>query len=100
MTDEKKENHKETEQLKIDFTTFISSLYMSAIVSMGLMPDPVTKEKKKNLNFSQQTIEILQILKEKTKGNLSEQEDKFLSDCIYNLMMQYVEAAKGEENRS
>jgi len=82
--------------MKIDFKTFISSLYMSALVSMGIMPDPITKEKRKNLSFAQETIDILQMLKEKTKGNLDESENRFLEECIYNLMLQYVEAAKGE----
>lgn len=86
------------ENKKIDFKTFISSLYVSALVSMGILPDPITKEKRKNLNFAQETIEILNILKEKTRGNLTEDENKFLEDCIYNLMMQYVNAAKEEGN--
>lgn len=95
MLEEKISNNNiQKEAGKIDFKTFISSLYMSSIVSMGLVPDPLTKENKKNLEFARETIEILQILKEKTKGNLSEDEDKFLSECIYNLMMKYVEVTK------
>lgn len=88
------DNNIQKEAVKIDFKTFISSLYMSAIVSMGLMPDPLAKERRKNLEFARETIEVLQILKEKTKGNLSEDEDKFLSECIYDLMMKYVEVTK------
>ncbi|MGB9599035.1 MAG: DUF1844 domain-containing protein [Myxococcota bacterium] len=86
------------ENTEIDFKAFVGSLYMSAIVSLGIIPDPITKEKRKNLNFTQETIEILKILKEKTKGNLTEDESKFLDECIYNLMLQYVETAKGAGN--
>jgi hypothetical protein len=98
MADEK--TNSQSSQMKIDFKTFVSSLYVSAIVAMGILPDPLTKEKKKNLSFAQETIEILQMLKEKTKGNLDDSESKFLEESIYNLMLQYVEAAKGDKNQN
>lgn len=81
---------------KINFKSFIGSLYMSAVVSLGLIPDPVTNEKRTNLQFAQETIEILKMLQEKTRGNLSEDENMFINDCIYKLMFQYVEVVKNE----
>ncbi len=93
-----KDNNADTNNSKekINFKSFTGSLYMSAVVSLGLVPDPITNEKRTNLPFAQETIEILKMLKEKTRGNLSEDENIFIDDCIYKLMLQYVEVAKNE----
>ncbi len=96
MSDTDNRTKSEAETKKIDFGSFIASLYMSALVSLGMIADPITKEKRKNLQFAQETIEILKILQDKTKGNLTEDEKKFLDDCVYKLMLAYVEAAKEE----
>lgn len=91
--------NKESER-KIDFKSFVASLYMGGIVSLGITPDPLTKEIRKNPEFTQETIEILKILKDKTKGNLTDEEALFLDDCIYKLMMSFVEVMKNEGNKS
>lgn len=93
---EKENNANNNSDSKINFKAFTGSLYMSAIVSLGIIPDPITNEKRVNTAFAQETIEVLKMLKEKTRGNLSEEENRFLDDCIYKLMMQYVEVVKKE----
>lgn len=100
MSNNTSENTNKNSEKKIDFKAFIGSLFLSALVSLGVIPDPLTNEKRKNLQFAQETIEILKILKEKTKGNLTEDESKHLDECIYKLMLSYVEAAKEEGKKS
>lgn len=99
MSDKENEIKIESRDNKLDFQSFTGSLYMSALVSLGIIADPITNQKRKNLQYAQETIEILKMLKEKTKGNLTELESNFLSDCIYKLMLAYVESAKEEEKK-
>ena len=79
---------------QIDFVTFILSLASSVQVHMGLMPNPGTGKMEKNLSLAKQTIDILGVLQEKTKGNLSPEEDKLLEGILYELRMKYVELNK------
>jgi len=67
---------KETEPFQVDFSTFIMSLTSSAFYHLGDMPDPSTGKKEVNLPAVQQTIDMLIMLREKTKGNLKEDEKK------------------------
>ncbi|MGD9578807.1 MAG: DUF1844 domain-containing protein [Syntrophorhabdus sp.] len=77
----------------LNFSTFILSLTTSALVCLGELPDPITKEKTKNLALAQQTISIIEILKEKTAGNLTEDEENLLGTVLYDLRMKYVQSA-------
>ena len=75
---------------EINFATFVVSLNSSALVALGLVPDPVTKNTSKNLALAKQTIDILGMLKEKTKGNLNSDEENMLKSVLYDLRMMYV----------
>jgi hypothetical protein len=77
----------------LNFSTFILSLTTSALVCLGELPDPIAKEKTMNLPLAQQTISIIEILKEKTKGNLTEDEENLLGTVLYDLRMKYVQSA-------
>ncbi len=72
------------------FSTFVFSLGTSAMVHFGDFPDPVTKKAERNLEAAKQTIDILGILKDKTKGNLSDDEERLLESLLYELRMRYV----------
>jgi len=74
----------------INFSTFIMSLNASALVNFGILEDPVTGKKNASLPVGKQTIDILVMLKEKTSGNLSNDELKMLDSIIYELRMTYV----------
>ena len=74
----------------LDFSTFVFSLGTSAMYHFGDFPDPVTKKAERNLEAAKQTIDILGILKDKTKGNLTEDEDRLLDSLLYELRMRYV----------
>jgi len=76
----------------IDFTTFIFSLSSSAAIHLGLAPHPDRPDCCENLPMAKQTIDILVLLQEKTKGNLTGEEERMLSDILYNLRMAYVDA--------
>ena len=92
QTDSSKE--KETEPFQVDFSTFIMSLTSSAFYRLGDMPDPSTGKKEVNLPAVQQTIDMLIMLREKTKGNLKEDEKKLLEQLVYELQVKYVAKTK------
>ena len=74
----------------MNFSTFVFSLSSSAILHFGEIPDPTSGKKKKNLPMAKQTIDILGMLEEKTKGNLADDESDFLKNILYDLRMRYV----------
>jgi len=75
---------------KINFATFIFSLNSSVLVQLGLIEDPVSGKKTKNLLLAKQTIDILGMLEEKTRGNLTKDEETMLKNILYDLRMIYV----------
>ena len=87
-------NEKEAASSQVDFPTFIMSLSSSAFYHLGDMPDPTTGKKELNLPAVQQTIDMLNMLKAKTKGNLKEDESKLLEQLIYELQVKYVAKSK------
>ncbi len=80
----------ETQMPKIDFATFIFSLNSSALLHLGMVEDPATGKKEKNLIIAKQTIDILGMLADKTKGNLTDDEDKLLRNILHDLRLMYV----------
>ncbi|MCW7754540.1 DUF1844 domain-containing protein [Desulfobotulus sp. H1] len=75
---------------KIDFTTFILSLNASALVHLGVVEDPGTGQRCRNLALAKQTIDILGVLEEKTKGNLKEDEERLFLHLLQDLRLRYV----------
>jgi hypothetical protein len=78
---------------EIDFTHFILSLSSSVLIQLGEIQDPFTQESAKNLPSAKQTIDLIGMLKEKTKGNLTPEEEKVIDYVLYDLRMRYVKAA-------
>jgi len=81
---------KDSQFPKLDFSMFIFSLNSSALVNLGVLDDPATGEKEKNIPVAKQTIDILGMLEEKTRGNLTKQEEDMLKHILYDLRMIYV----------
>lgn len=76
---------------RIDFSTFVLSLGASGMVHLGLMPDAEGGAAgEPNLPLAQQTIDTLQMLLEKTQGNLDEDEGKLIQSVLYELRMGFV----------
>jgi uncharacterized protein DUF1844 len=84
----------ESQLPKIDFSTFIFSLNSSALVHLGLVEDPASGQKIKNLPVAKQTIDILGMLEEKSRGNLTDDEEKLLKNILHDLRMMYVRERK------
>lgn len=83
--------------LLIDFVTLIMSFASASMICMGKIPDPATGTVQKNLSIAKQNIDIISLLMEKTKGNLTQEEDRIIEQILYELRMHYVEAAKGPQ---
>ncbi len=79
---------------EITFSTFIFSLNSSALVHLGMQPDPLTGNKSSNLTLAKQTIDILAMFDEKTKGNLTDDEKRLLTHILYELRLMYVKQTK------
>jgi hypothetical protein len=78
----------------INFSTFIISLSTQALMHLGEMSNPVTGEAEKDMAVAKQTIDIIGMLGEKSKGNLDESEEQLVREVLYNLRMRYVEAVR------
>jgi hypothetical protein len=77
-------------ELEMTFERFMASLYMSAMMQLGLMHEQ-GGQPRVDLIGARQTIDTLSLLSEKTKGNLTSTEENFLQNCLYELRMAYVE---------
>jgi hypothetical protein len=78
---------------RIDFSTFALSLGASALLHLGLAPDPSGEGKgggEVNLPLARQAIDTLEMIQEKTRGNLDEDEAKLLQSLLYELRMNFV----------
>jgi hypothetical protein len=75
---------------EINFATFVVSLNASALLHLGAIEDPTTGKTDKNLPMAKQTIDILNLLEEKTVGNLSKDEENLLKSILYDLRIIYV----------
>ena len=78
---------------EVTFTAFVMSLNTSALFHLGEISDPTTGEKNLDLNLVKHTIDTLQLLEEKTKGNLTDDEQDLLKNALYDLKMRYVAKA-------
>ena len=79
----------------VDFGTFVLSLGSSALVHLGEIQHPETPEAKENMLLARQTIDLLAMLQEKTRGNLTGEETRFLSDLLADLRLKFVERSRG-----
>ena len=78
----------------LDFFNYIASLGFQTMIFLGEMPNPITNKIEKNLKQAKFLIDTLVILRDKTKGNLSKEEDELLNGSIYELQLRYVELSK------
>ena len=80
----------------IDFMTLVVSLSQTALVHLGEAVDPDAKEGERNLPLARQTIDLLGVLQEKTKGNLTGDEERLLDQVLYDLRLRFVELARDD----
>ncbi len=77
-------------EMEMTFERFMASLYMTAMLQLGLMQEE-RGQPRVDLLGARQTVDTLSLLAEKTRGNLTPVEDNFLQNCLYELRMAYVE---------
>lgn len=77
------------------FDLFISGLAMEALTALGDMPHPTTRKQAANPPQARYLIDLLGIIEEKTKGNLSVDEERLLKDTLYQLRMRYLSKTGG-----
>ncbi len=80
----------------LDFNALVLSLGSSVIVHLGEAPDPTSGQKREKPEFqmAQQSIDLLAMLQEKTRGNLTPDEARFLDNMLYDLRMLYVQVSQ------
>jgi len=79
---------------EIDFSTFILSLGSSALIHLGEVPEDDGGTPTPDLPLAKQTIDLLALIQEKTRGNLEDGEEKLLASLLYDLRIKYVDASK------
>lgn len=98
---EKADQEKKTEptvpapkDFKMTFAIFVSSLGMQALAALGELENPLTKKKETDLGQARYMIDIIEILQEKTKNNLTSEESQMMEGLLYQLRMLYVSKTK------
>jgi hypothetical protein len=79
---------------EVNFSSFLLSLSSSVLLHLGEIPEPQSGEKRKDMALAKQSIDILTLLKEKTEGNLTEEEKNLLENLLYDLRMRFVKASE------
>lgn len=78
-----------------DLSTFLISLWTTALYQMGELPDPESGERiEPNLMMARETIETMKMLRQKTEGNLDDEESELFDNLLYELHMRFVEIDK------
>lgn len=85
--------------LDINFSTFIISLSTQALAHLGEIPHPIDDQVAVDLGAAKQLIDILGVLKDKTKGNLDPSESGLLDSVLYDLRLKYVERVRSRPDR-
>lgn len=102
MTDEKRgetfvmrgEASAASSQGPIAFTTFIIGLASTSLIHLGETVNPETGRAERNLELARESLELLSMLREKTRGNLTEEEEKLFNHLLTDLRLRFVEASK------
>jgi hypothetical protein len=77
----------------LEFSSIIILLYFPALVQLGLVEDPVSGERQENLVLAKRNIDLLDLLKDRTKGNLEPEEQSFLDGVLDQLKLAYLKSA-------
>lgn len=79
---------------EINFGLFLSSLMIEGLIALGEVENPVTKKKETNMGQARYVIDVMSMLQEKTKNNLTPEEKNAVEQILYELRMRYVAKAK------
>ncbi len=81
------------------FETLVSTMATQAMFAMGMIPDPRSGQRVQNLDMARHQIDMLSVIDEKTRGNLSEDETKLLSQTLYELRNNYIALSSAARGR-
>lgn len=98
--EKQKETAKSTEAFmpqEPDFNFFITTLALQGSIALGIMANPTTNKTEENLEQAKFLIDTLAMLREKTKGNLTQEELQLLENMLYDLRTAYIAKSKGVE---
>jgi hypothetical protein len=84
------EGPEEREAGTIDFPSYVLSYYTQGLVLLGEVPNPYTQRKEEDTEAARHTIDILALLQEKTRGNLTAEEGQLLESVLYELRLKYM----------
>ncbi len=101
MPEKEKSKKKQTKKKKpeeiqeiappLDFSSLVLPFYTQAVITLGLAKDPLTNKEEENLELAKRLIDLLGLLKKRTKENLKPEEEKFLDACLHQLRTAYME---------
>jgi hypothetical protein len=77
----------------LEFSSVVILLYFPALVQLGLVEDPATGKLHENLGLAKRNIDLLDLLRDRTKGNLEDEEQKFLDGVVDQLKLAYLKKA-------
>jgi len=78
----------------LDFSSIVFPFYTQGLFKLGLMDNPESPKKEKNLIMAKRLIDLLDLLKDRTRGNLNADEEKFLESCLLQLKTNYLEKSE------
>lgn len=78
----------------LDFSSIVLPIFTQALLKLGLLGEPDKPEPGLNLDLARRLIDILDLLRDRTKGNLAPEEEAFLNSCLEQLKASYLEKAK------
>lgn len=78
----------------LDITSLLVPFYTQALVKLGVINDPISGKPEVDLEYARRLIDLIDLFKEKTKGNLTGEEENFVESVIYKLKTTYVEKNK------
>lgn len=86
--------NEKTNDVNVNFFQLVVSLQAGAMQQLGKVISPISGKVERDLELAKATIDMLTMLEEKTKSNLSKEEEKLLSHVLYELRLNYVEETK------
>jgi hypothetical protein len=78
----------------VEFSTIVLPLYIQASIKLGLIESPQTGKTEEDLDFAKRLIDVLDLLNDRTKGNLEKDEEVLLGSCLQQLKMNYLKKSK------
>ncbi|MGQ4807906.1 hypothetical protein NKDENANG_01272 [Candidatus Entotheonellaceae bacterium PAL068K] len=77
-----------------DFATFVAMLANNVMIFLGQIPDPMTQQRRRDIQQAKHTIDVLIMLRDKTRGNLTAEEGQLMQELLPQLQMAYVSASR------